>query len=49
MAASQRAAIELCDANRDSPTANILQDILDQSEKRIWFLHAVSQGGENVR
>jgi len=49
MAASQRAAIEVCDANRDSPTANIVQDILDQTEKRIWFLHATSQGGEHTR
>jgi starvation-inducible DNA-binding protein len=49
MALSQRAAIEICDANRDSPTANILQDILDQTEKRIWFLHATSQGGPNIK
>ncbi len=48
LAESQRAAIELCDQNRDTPTGNILQDILDQTEKRIWFLHAVSQGGHNM-
>jgi starvation-inducible DNA-binding protein len=48
MADRQRAAIEICDENRDSPTGNILQDILDQTEKRIWFLHAVSQGGHNM-
>jgi starvation-inducible DNA-binding protein len=49
MAVSQRAAIEICDAHRDSPTANILQDILDQTEKRIWFLHAVSQGSPHAK
>jgi starvation-inducible DNA-binding protein len=42
MAVRQRAAIEMCHAHRDSPTANILQDVLYQTEKRIWFLHAVS-------
>src|SRR5256712_11279266 len=48
LAESQRAAIDLCDQNRDTPTGNILQDVLDQTEKRIWFLHAVSQGGHNM-
>jgi starvation-inducible DNA-binding protein len=48
IAERQRAAIEVCDENRDTPTGNILQDILDQTEKRIWFLHAVSQGGHNM-
>jgi starvation-inducible DNA-binding protein len=44
MAQMQRAAIEVCDKNRDTSTGNLLQDILDQTEKRIWFLHEVSQG-----
>ena len=35
---AQRAAIEICDENRDSVTSNILQEILDQTERRIWFL-----------
>ncbi len=48
LAENQRAAIEVCDQNRDTPTGNILQEILDQTEKRIWFLHAVSQGGHNM-
>jgi starvation-inducible DNA-binding protein len=48
LAESQRAAVELCDQNRDTPTGNVLQDVLDQTEKRIWFLHAVSQGGHNM-
>jgi starvation-inducible DNA-binding protein len=48
MAESQRAAIEVCEESRDTPTANILQDILDQTEKRIWFLYEVSQGGHNM-
>lgn len=48
MAERQRAAIEVCEGNRDTPTANILQDVLDQTEKRIWFLYEVSQGGHNM-
>lgn len=47
MAEQQRDAIEVCEENRDTPTANLLQEILDQTERRIWFLYAVSTGGKN--
>ncbi len=43
MAEAQRAAIEVCDAHRDTPTGNILQEILDQTERRIWFLYELTQ------
>jgi len=43
IAARQRAAIELCEQNRDTPTSNVLQDLLDQTERRIWFLYEVSK------
>src|SRR5438067_7689222 len=33
-----REAIELTEEKRDTPTSNLLQDILDQTERRIWFL-----------
>lgn len=46
MAERMRAAIEVCDQHRDTPTGNLLQDILDQTERRVWFLHEVSQTGE---
>lgn len=48
MAEQQRAAIDICEDHRDSPTANLLQEILDATEKRIWFLYEVSQGGRNM-
>ena len=48
MAKAIRQAIEICEENRDTPTANLLQEILDQTEKRIWFLHAVSTGDKNA-
>ncbi len=41
-----REAIEICEENRDTPTANLLQEMLDQTERCIWFLHEVSTGGE---
>jgi DNA-binding ferritin-like protein len=48
MAERQRGAIEVCEKHRDTPTANLLQDILNETEKRIWFLYEVSQGGRNI-
>jgi starvation-inducible DNA-binding protein len=47
IAERQRAAIDICEENKDTPTANLLQEILDETEKRIWFLHATSVGGDN--
>ncbi|MBW4518572.1 MAG: DNA starvation/stationary phase protection protein [Scytolyngbya sp. HA4215-MV1] len=48
MAEKQRVAIEITEENRDTPTSNLLQEILDETEKRIWFLYEVSQGGHNM-
>jgi starvation-inducible DNA-binding protein len=44
MAEQQRAAIAVCDRHGDSPTGNLLQDILDQTERRTWFLFEILQG-----
>ncbi len=49
IASQQRSAIEVCEQSRDTPTANLLQDFLDQTERRIWFLYEVSTGGKNER
>jgi starvation-inducible DNA-binding protein len=43
-----RNAIEVCDENRDSPTSNQLEDILDKTERRKWFLYEVLHGSENT-
>lgn len=48
MALKQREAIGICERNQDTPTANILQDLLNQTEKRIWFLFETAQGGRNM-
>src|SRR5215469_11325696 len=42
-----RDAITVCDKNRDSATSNQLQDILDKTERRKWFLYEVMQGSKN--
>lgn len=34
-----REAIDLTEEKRDTPTSNLLQDVLDQTERRIWFLY----------
>ena len=43
-----RDAITVCDENRDSATSNQLQDILDKTERRKWFLYEVVQGSKNT-
>jgi starvation-inducible DNA-binding protein len=43
IAKSIRNAISVCDKNRDSATSNLLQDILDKTEKRKWFLFEIIQ------
>ena len=42
-----RAAIKTTEDNNDTPTSNLLQEILDGTERRIWFLFEISQGGAN--
>lgn len=44
MARSIRDAIVVCDKSRDSATSNLLQDILDKTERRKWFLFELLQG-----
>jgi starvation-inducible DNA-binding protein len=48
MAQMQRAAITVCDQHRDSVTSNVLQEILDETERRKWFLFEVAQGLSNT-
>jgi starvation-inducible DNA-binding protein len=44
-----RAAIEVCAQNHDSATENVLEEILDQTERRKWFLFETNQTGEAPR
>jgi starvation-inducible DNA-binding protein len=43
IAKSVRNAISVCDKNRDSATSNLLQEILDETERRKWFLFEILQ------
>jgi starvation-inducible DNA-binding protein len=43
IAAALRKAIVVCDKNHDSATSNLLQDILDKTERRKWFLFEILQ------
>lgn len=47
IARQMRKAIKMTEDNRDTPTSNLLQEQLDATERRIWFLFEVSQGGKN--
>jgi starvation-inducible DNA-binding protein len=48
IAEMQRAAIDVCEKRRDSVTANLLQEILNGTERRKWFLYEVLQGANNT-
>ena len=43
-----REAIAVCDRSRDSATSNALQEILNETERRKWFLFEVVQGMNNT-
>ncbi|MFI5275145.1 MAG: Dps family protein [Ktedonobacterales bacterium] len=44
----QRRAIDVCDEHHDSVTSNALQEILDLTERRKWFLFEIAQGLRNT-
>jgi len=43
LAQAMRAAHEVCDRCRDYATASILETLIDEAERRKWFLFEVSQ------
>jgi starvation-inducible DNA-binding protein len=43
MAKAVHDTITLCDKNHDTATSNLLQDILDKTERRKWFLFETLQ------
>jgi starvation-inducible DNA-binding protein len=42
-ARSMRHAIEVCEKNHDPASASVLENLLDQTEKRKWFLFEATQ------
>ena len=49
LASNQRAAHEICGANRDYATASLLELIIDETERRTWFLFEAVQRLEHTR
>lgn len=48
IAKAQRDAHEVCDKCHDYATASLLETILDETERRKWFLFEILQGGQNT-
>jgi starvation-inducible DNA-binding protein len=42
---SMRKSNTVCSENGDTPTASILDDLIDKAERRVWFLFAISTDG----
>jgi starvation-inducible DNA-binding protein len=43
---AMRRAHEICDEGKDIATASILENLIDEAERRVWFLYEVEQGLE---
>ena len=49
LGAAQRAAHGICEKNHDYGTSGLLETLIDETEKRTWFLFEAMQGGEHTR
>jgi starvation-inducible DNA-binding protein len=47
-AARQRAAHAVCDDHDDVATASLLENFIDETERRTWFLYETVVGGEHT-
>jgi starvation-inducible DNA-binding protein len=48
LAKKQREAHQVCEQNRDVATASVLEILIDESERRKWFLFEIVQGTNNT-
>jgi starvation-inducible DNA-binding protein len=46
--ASMRKAHEICDDGNDVATASLLENFIDESERRVWFLYETITGAEHT-
>jgi starvation-inducible DNA-binding protein len=46
MIASMREAHDLCDEHNDVATASLLENFIDEAEKRVWFLYEAGRSGD---
>jgi starvation-inducible DNA-binding protein len=44
--AAMREAHELCDEHNDVATASLLENYIDATEKRVWFLYEIGRRGD---
>ncbi len=49
LAKAERAAHEVCEQSRDVATASILEVLIDEAERRAWFLFEITQGYFNTK
>ena len=49
LAHAQREAHDVCDRCHDYATASILETLIDEAERRTWFLFEVEQGADNTK
>jgi starvation-inducible DNA-binding protein len=49
LATAQRAAHEVCDDSRDFATSSLLEVIIDETERRTWFLFEAAQGLDHTK
>jgi starvation-inducible DNA-binding protein len=47
LVAHMRETHELCDEHGDVATASLIENWIDQTERRVWFLYEASRGGES--
>jgi starvation-inducible DNA-binding protein len=48
LAKAERAAHEVCERSHDYATASLLETMIDEAERRKWFLFEVLQGRDNT-
>ena len=46
LVASMREAHEVCDEHNDIATASLLENFIDEAERRVWFLYESSRQGD---
>jgi starvation-inducible DNA-binding protein len=44
--ASMRETHDLCDEHRDIATASLLENFIDEAERRVWFLYEIGRRGD---
>ena len=48
MARRQHAAAKVCEDNGDNVTADLLHQVIDDTQRRVWFLYEISRGAGNA-